>query len=360
MGENGMKPRKVKRAIHDEAAPRPRTFTRAVETGDRYAFLDSFRGLAVILVVATHVLDYTQMPQDLKTSITFWVQAIAVPPFFLADGFLCLWKLERNDKVTYGAYLRRSAGRLLVPWMLFSLIYAAFRWIFEEADPSAQPVIKGQSPAGVASAIYYSAVSAQLYFLPALFLLRCALPLTRGLAKADPLMLVGVWSGYVIVWQAVDLAQYFEQGLDPVLNACWGMQYYLLGMVLFRYRALAQTYAAMLSVASGAVLVLLKWLVPVAGLFQQYGYLFFALFAFMSLQGRDPIFAGLGRYTMEIYLLHAPIPLKAASLVAGRAMESTSVLYYVTVTVLTFVMAYAVAVLLRRKTAAGLVFGSAS
>jgi fucose 4-O-acetylase-like acetyltransferase len=310
--------------------------------------LDGLRGLAIVMVVATHVLDYTQLPSDLKGTIASWVQTIAVPPFFLVDGFLFLRKLDRTQRFSYGNYIRQSAQRLVVPWVVFSILYAMFRLAFEYADPAAQFVIRGKGGAEIAAAMYYSAISAQMYFLLSLFLLRMASFLTYHLRTCERLLVVAIWCASIALWQAINIPAYFDHGLDPVLNACWGIQYYLLGIVLYRYVQFINSYSVVLTLFTGLLFVTGNALIPTFTMAQQYTYLLWCFFMFLSLAERDRLFTKIGRYSMEIYLLHAPIPLKATSLLVGRVIDATAVSYYVTVTVLTFLLACAAAILIRR------------
>lgn len=324
---------------------------------ERLTFLDGFRAIAIVMVVGTHALDYTSLSAETKAFLVFWIQTIAVPPFFLADGFLFLRKLEKNAALSYWAYLATSARRLVVPWVIFSLIYAVFRLGFEYVDQGAQAVIRGKSVEEVAAALYYSSVSAQLYFLLSLFMVRMSSPLTRRFASCHPLLVVGVFFGYAGFWQIGNAPAYFEHGLDPLLNALWGMQYYLLGMVLYRYRGVVAGRALQLTLLAGLAFIASRWLAPYSGVLQQYGYLLMAFFMFVSLGTRDWLWAGLGTYTMEIYLLHAPIPLKIATLALGRVIDDATVFYYVCVTLLTFGLAYVMARLLTRTAVGNFVVG---
>ena len=62
----------------------------------RIAFLDGLRGVAIAMVVATHAMAYAGVDDSIVAFLSFWVQSIAVPPFFLVDGFPTYSKPPRN------------------------------------------------------------------------------------------------------------------------------------------------------------------------------------------------------------------------------------------------------------------------
>ena len=51
-------------------------------TASRIVFLDGLRGFAIVMVVATHAIAYAKVDQSLSTILSFWIQSVAVPPFF--------------------------------------------------------------------------------------------------------------------------------------------------------------------------------------------------------------------------------------------------------------------------------------
>ena len=78
----------------------------------RIAFLDGLRGVAIAMVVATHAMAYAGVDDSIVAFLSFWVQSIAVPPFFLVDGFLFV-RSARNPQFSYMDYCARSARRAL-------------------------------------------------------------------------------------------------------------------------------------------------------------------------------------------------------------------------------------------------------
>ncbi|MEP7152472.1 MAG: acyltransferase family protein, partial [Nitrospira sp.] len=203
----------------------------------RIPFLDGFRGYAIIMVVATHAMAYANLDPSVVRIMSFWVQAVAVPPFFLADGFLFVQSIQKNHHLLYAAYCIRSARRLLLPWICFSLLYLILRAGFELVGHPPITFVLGHNFGEILGAVYYSSISAQLYFLPALFIIRLVSFATRYLILLPSAGLIVFWLAYVYLWQAMPIGDGTSDRIDPVLNAAWGMQYYLLGMLLSIHKA---------------------------------------------------------------------------------------------------------------------------
>ena len=138
----------------------------------RLVYLDSFRGLAIAMVVATHALGYSHLDQESEQLLGFLSRTIAVPVFFLVDGIL--FALGHQEQTTFdcAAYVRKSARRLLLPWVVFTVFYCALRIPFEYIDNSSAHVVYGQTWQEIALAAYLSSFSSQMYFLLSLFLIR--------------------------------------------------------------------------------------------------------------------------------------------------------------------------------------------
>lgn len=128
-------------------------------------FLDGFRAIGIVMVVATHAFEYTQLDSQARALLSFWVYAIAVPPFFIADGFLFARGQDGEKSFSAAHYIVKSGKRLLVPWLVFSLLYAALRLAYEYwGNPSAH-IILGENVSTVVAGFYYSSFAGQLYFL---------------------------------------------------------------------------------------------------------------------------------------------------------------------------------------------------
>ena len=297
----------------------------------RIAFLDGFRGYAIVMVVATHAMAYANLEPSIISVISFWVQAVAVPPFFLADGFLFVQGFQKNPRVLYAAYCIRSARRLLIPWICFSSLYLVLRAGFEFVGHPPITFVLGHNLGEILEAVYYSSISAQLYFLPALFIIRLLSFATRYLIVLPSAGLIFFWFAYVCLWQAMPIGDESSDRIDPVINAMWGTQFYLLGMVLSVHKArVGQSpfyYAAVCLIC----LLVVKISAPAWVVLAQYAYLCCLFFLFLGLADKAYPFTMLGGLTMGIYLIHAPIILKFVSYAATKVFDQSGVARYLAI-----------------------------
>jgi surface polysaccharide O-acyltransferase-like enzyme len=121
--------------------PQPNTAPSEGTTGVRLVWIDLIRAGGAFLVVLAHVVLYPA----LRGSGPLWAQSlyytasrIAVPLFFMASGFLLLGKQE-----SYGDFFRKRALRVLVPFLVWSLIYLAWNGEFDQARLSLGTVGEG-------------------------------------------------------------------------------------------------------------------------------------------------------------------------------------------------------------------------
>lgn len=298
----------------------------------RLSFLDGFRGYAIVMVVATHAMAYAKLEESMIGLLSFWVQAVAVPPFFLADGFLFARNLHNHHSFSYGEYLLRSARRLLLPWSCFSLLYVGFRATFEYVSHSTQTLVLDRTVGEVISAVYYSSVSSQMYFLPALFIIRLLSGGARTLGLLQPYTIVMLWVGYVCAWQVLPIGPGQEGRIDPLVSAAWGIQYYLLGMVLSIHDSRVARHPLVVATTGFVCLTVVKIVVPSWGVLAQYLYLASLFFLFRGMGSRASSVNSLGRFTMGVYLIHAPVILKFVSSAALMVFDQSGMGSYLLTT----------------------------
>ena len=65
-----------------------------------------------------------------------------------------------------------SARRLLIPWVLFNLLYLVLRASLEYFGFFSQRIVIGSSWVEILRAVYHSQISEQMYFLLSLFFIR--------------------------------------------------------------------------------------------------------------------------------------------------------------------------------------------
>ncbi len=289
-------------------------------TAARAPYPDALRGYGILLVACIHAFAYLDLPVTGGWAVPwFLAHQIAVPIFFLADGWITATRHKQGYTMAEGGQmLLASARRLMVPWAVFSLLYLATRMAGERAG-----VLGGETvlPDGVASiplALWRGAAAGHLYFLPALLLVRAAtVPLLRlvagrpGWAAALAVLLMVGWRGVI--------EPFFPPagiGVEPLLAACTGLGFAALGWALAMQEQDTDAPVWHVPLAAGAGCLIAAAALDGRGqdLAAQTGYLLLVWTAARSLGGNAVYrgFAWLGPRTMQIYLLHSPILIKLA------------------------------------------------
>ncbi|OZB03105.1 MAG: hypothetical protein B7X67_17985 [Rhizobiales bacterium 39-66-18] len=292
----------------------------------RLDWLDAIRGYAIILVVGIHAAAYSFIPLDsLGGWFGFLLSAATVPLFFAADGFLISRRLDEGRPPRWRD-VPRWAKRLLLPFLIFSLFYAGLRWIGESRGLLAEHLIPVNDPLALLVTLYRTPHAQNLYFLPALFLVRLAalplIPLMRyGIGMRVALLLAAI--GLNLAARATFLAPLLSAPvLDPVVYLFWGLPLFLSGLVLARLAPLVAGREAMVG-AGALLLAALAQARGLGSLFIVYPYLAGLMALGRGLLSGDGRlargFAFLGRRTMGIYLLHGPLFLKAGQMLVSKA-----------------------------------------
>lgn len=314
----------------------------------REAALDGVRAVAIGMVVAIHTFGYVELADGpIASLLSGIVRPVAVPTFFLVDGFLFARAQHSGQRFDTGRHLRRSARRLLLPWLVFSALYLVLRWVYELATPTDVRLLAGRGLLAWVESLLLSRASEQLYFLPALFAIRLlAAPIhrlarqgsaARWFAFLASALLAGPLAGAWRSWLPLP-------GYDPIAYALWGLPFYLLGVAALdlwdRGPAPALAAAAALAIARVA------W--PEAAWATQYTYLLALFLLFAGVDLTPHWLAAIGRRTLPIYLLHAPVVLRVVSLLAERPLSGSPVLRFALVWAASFAISLALAWLLER------------
>ncbi len=286
---------------------------------ERLLFLDSLRAVAVVLVVGVHTLSYLDaMRLPGAPLLAFLLAAIAVPSFVLADGFLFARRMAEIGSYSYRVHLARSARRLLLPWLVFTVVYSGLRVVAEGGGWVTTRIFVGRTAAQIGLALYSSAAAQQLYFLLSLFLIRAACGWLRRLATGSAIGALTAWAIYTIAWRVWLEAAYLSvldlPGSDPLLGALAGLQYYLLGIALYRAWTLWGGRALLLAGGSLAMMAgVLAWRPEQTGV-AQYAYLLGAFWIAFRVTRKPGVVVRAGTVTMGIYVLHAPLVLRLVQL----------------------------------------------
>lgn len=313
-------------------------------------YLDSFRGMAISMVVATHALGYSELTQENAQLLGFLSRIIAVPAFFLVDGILFALGHQFSEGLHYGAYIRKSARRLLLPWTIFTLVYCLFRLGFEYMNTGSAHIVYGQNWRAVLLAGYLSSFSSQMYFLLSLFFIRTASKITYGMTHARPVRQIGIVIVYITLFHALPFQSWFFSGLDPIYHALWGLQFYLIGVAVVPWIPMLKVPASWLSGAAIAAGLSLASFFDGMGVFVQFILLFGSYLFFLSRPVQLQLLSSLGQISMGIYLLHIPVVMKIFSMVLIRLLSpSTPLFFFVLTTATLFTSALFTSLLLQHS-----------
>ncbi len=329
---------------------------------DRLLYLDALRGMAIIFVVWLHASSYSHHEITDPTAL-FVLRFInpGVAFFFLTDGFLFARHMSRYQEFEYVDYMRKSAWRLLLPWLIFTASYGMLRAGFESVGFFTTYLLIGHSFTEILGSLFNSSFAMQMYFLMSLFLIRALSPVTRHLVIKGGLAALLATVVYIIILNSSN----FKLGTDPVTNAIAGFQYYLLGILyfhldgIFRRRAppvaLSCLFGYTIMVAlevRGLLPVSAEILTKLVAMTANYALYLFAV-------RRVGVLVRLGQHTMEIYLLHAPVLIFGVALVAGQVVTNPLYLHLV-VTSASLLGAIAAGWTISRIPRGRFVFGGAS
>lgn len=332
--------------------------------GKRIEFLDAIRAIAIIMVVGVHANGYClPLPHTTEAIIRFLVYQISVPVFFLVDGYLLGNLLSQNKNAQYFPYIRKSARRLLVPWVLFTLFYAIMRYIFEANSFLTDHLIVGLSTSAILKNLYGSLFAGQLYFLLSLFLIRLFFPITKRIIACSNYQTGFIVIAYVTIYHiSIPFIEPLLKvpGQDPILNALWGAQFYLGGIGLYKYRNQISSWKIVLSFMflfiCFSTIETFYVGVPVVGLATEWLFLL-SLFCIMKYyQTQTSILKSLGERTMDIYLIHVPIVMKLFSIIINRAI-TIPIITYVLIVFGSLFMSLILSICIRRIPYGYLIFG---
>lgn len=294
--------------------------------GGRLPFLDGLRAIAIAMVVGVHTLGYcNEIPAHQRDMLRFLVQAVSVPVFFLVDGYLLARTVAYSKKYSYLNYLRKSFFRLFVPWLAFTGAYTLARYAFETTGFLKEHLILGHTMSEVVIRSYSSVYAPQMYFLLSLFLIRFFAPVLERvvLTGKTSIVLLSFFAYYAAyeVFKSLASERWIAQGQDPILHAFWGAQFFIAGIVVFKLLKKLNPKTLTVPLLIAFVLAFLM-----QRIFDSYHlrhlvqYLYvLTLFSFFASLSHLPAFLlTIGKNTMGIYLLHAPILLKFVSLILNR------------------------------------------
>lgn len=276
-----------------------------------YPEIDKLRGIAIIMVILYHaVIVY---PVDLRE--IYWCKVLRdflwymeMPLFFIVSGFCCSCQEGRT-----GAYLRKKAKRLLVPYFAFGLLEILPRII-------PNPLVNEQMLPGEAFVDLFL-YGGSNWFLWTLFVLSALYPVVQKLCRKGMLVKAGLLAAAFFLY----LLSYRMTNLFLIQMCAWFFLYFLIGNLLrqFDYEKLkrAASNQAWPAVVGFMVMAAVFWqncirgenrmLIP----FGVLGGLAFFWYAAVKSGRLSGSFLQLcGKYSLQLYLVGA------YSLVASRTL----------------------------------------
>ena len=283
-----------------------------------------------------------------------------MPIFFFVDGWLTARSQGRIVAPRLDEVVRKSVRRLLIPWLIFNIIYVGLRAMFEARGLFPTHLIIGQPIGVVFSNIIKSRIAMQLYFLPALFLIRiAAFPLGR-IARRPIFVFVAIWLGYV----ALTRTGAVKLDTDPISQAFIGFQYFLFGMLVFRLEQ-SDTRRWLVLLGLLALVAIAQAFFDLPGPIDRfsydiakYGIIVATYLASKWTTGDHSPLRWIGHRSMQIYLLHAPVVLKVVQIVVWKLTQAL-IFRFLLIWALTLLASVMITMVLARFPQSKRIFGEA-
>jgi fucose 4-O-acetylase-like acetyltransferase len=277
------------------------------EKPERMRWLDALKATGIVMVVAVHVATRIDMSEVNGDLIKYLVGTIAVPLFFVADGYVFSWKFANASQFAYASFIKKSSMRLLVPWAAFTVLYTLLRVMLEWLRLTRETVLLGNDLVGFMQVIYLSGISPHMYFLLSLFMIRLGMGGCSKVLRWPYWVWIGITIGYIGLYHLGQPKDWFLPGADPILLAFWGLQFYFLGIVFQKTLGRLTFYAVPLFLVCVVATISLRLLFPDSLVFvSQIFYLLAACLMLLWVTDKTRWSFSLGKDTMGIYLLHAP------------------------------------------------------
>jgi fucose 4-O-acetylase-like acetyltransferase len=332
---------------------------------ERLSFLDSLRFIAIIMVIGVHTLGYcVELPKDTYRIIAFVVHTIPVPVFFFVDGYLFARKVTNCINFSALKMIKKSAFRLLVPWLIFTISYTFIRFLFELSNYPMDKLLVNKSVMEILISAYGSVYASQMYFLISLFFIRVCSPIFRKVVSINSFkVLIVLFLGYYIIYRVsistISLYITIENGQEPLLHALWGLQFYFFGIIIFKSSIkinIKSLFIPLMFFFIFAIALQYKMEINWIKYVVQYLYLII-VFLFFSICADSFHFLSLmGKNTMGIYLIHTPIILKVVSLILNYFIINP-ILSFLTILLSTLILTICIVYIIMSVPHGRLLFG---
>jgi fucose 4-O-acetylase-like acetyltransferase len=331
------------------------------EKPERMRWLDALKATGIVMVVAVHVATRIDMSEVNGDLIKYLVGTIAVPLFFVADGYVLSWKFANASQFAYASFIKKSSMRLLVPWAAFTVLYTLLRVMLEWLRLTRETVLLGNDLVGFMQVIYLSGVSPHMYFLLSLFMIRLGMGGCSKVLRWPYWVWIGITIGYIGLYHLGQPKDWFLPGADPILLAFWGLQFYFLGIVFQKTLGRLTFYAVPLFLVCVVATISLRLLFPDSLVFvSQIFYLLAACLMLLWVTDKTRWSFSLGEDTMGIYLLHAPYVVWGVTMMVAAICSPFPLIALVFSTGVSVVLSWIGARWMSRCAAGRLLFGQAT
>jgi len=127
--------------------------------------------------------------------------------------------------------------------------------------------------------------------------------------------MVFVFTVYILIFNSFDFKVFFYDGYDPILHSLWGLQFYLFGVIGALFNNELSERKKLISYLSLIyIFIAIKYNFYSLFIANRYIYILGSYFFLFLLDKKVRFLSKVGKCSMGIYLLHAPIPLKLATL----------------------------------------------
>ena len=331
---------------------------------ERLIYLDNLRAFAIILVVGIHSFGYSlHIGGGLGPVLQFVFYTIAVPVFFFVDGYLLARAVDRDPYKEYFPFLKASAFRLLLPWVIFSLLYVITRGFLEGLGYVREALVIGKSVSQILLLSYGSVYSSQMYFLVSLFLIRLLFPVMKKLVLKSWPNVLAILAAYIainfLIFDNIAEALKIKDGQEPITHAIWGLQFYILGILLFQLGKVMDLGKLRFLLTLLLFLSLFFYLSYGHSFFYiaQYMYLLLAFVFFFKSNIQSQFLAICGKNTMGIYLIHMPIIMNLMARIANSYISSP-IFCFVAIWLGSLFLSLGIVMLIERLPYGYLLFGS--
>lgn len=205
----------------------------------RFVYLDVLRALAILMVVAVHVVSNLMYKYNTLPASWWWIANVVdslsracVPLFVMVSGALLL---DPSRHESLSEFFSKRLRKVLLPFLAWTVIYVLWRLFYHDEPLGVREILVGFAEGTLYGHLWF------VYMLLGLYL---AAPLLRALVRgADERTLrylIGLWFIVVSIVPILNLVLDVTIGLNFVVVTGY-TGYFVLGYFLHRFNAVNPT-----------------------------------------------------------------------------------------------------------------------